>query len=247
MDFSLMSKRIRFLRTQAGRTQKEMADLLDCTPNHYQKIEYGKVNLPSSSLVFLADFYDVSADYLLGRTDRKERIEPRTEGSNAMAKKSIEKTNVMRTLEQKKVPYTPHTYPHDDGAAPDGVSVAQSLGLDPAAVFKTLVVRGASGNYYVFDIPVAHTLDLKKAAKAVGEKSVSMLPSKELLPLTGYVHGGCSPVGMKKHFPTTFHQSCLEQETLYVSAGKIGFQVEVKPADLLDLVSAATADLIVED
>ena len=127
-------------------------------------------------LAFLADFYDVSADYLLGRTDRKELIDPRLEGLNPMAKKKEEKTNVMRTLEQKKIPYTPHSYPHEDGAV-DGVTVAQSMGQDPAAVFKTLVARGASGNYYVFDIPVAATLDLKKAAKAVGEKSVAMLPS----------------------------------------------------------------------
>lgn len=164
-----------------------------------------------------------------------------------MAKKKEEKTNVMRVLEQKKVPYQGHTYPHDGETAPDGVSVASSLGQDPACVFKTLVTRGASGGYYVFDIPVAATLDLKKAAKAVGEKSVAMLPSKELLPLTGYVHGGCSPVGMKKQFPTVFHESCLEQDTIYVSAGKIGFQVEVAPQALLDLVRATTADVIVEE
>ena len=102
-----------------------------------------------------------------------------------MAKQKEEKTNVMRLLDQKKVPYTPHAYPHGDGEAPDGVTVARSLGLDPDRVFKTLVTKGASGGYYVFDIPVAATLDLKKAAKAVGEKSVAMLPSKELLPLTG--------------------------------------------------------------
>ena len=114
-----------------------------------------------------------------------------------MAKKKDEKTNVMRTLELKKIPYTSHTYPHEDGVAVDGVTVAGMLSQDPAAVFKTLVAKGASGGYYVFDIPVAETLDLKKAAKAVGEKSIAMLPSKELLPLTGYVHGGCSPVGMK--------------------------------------------------
>lgn len=164
-----------------------------------------------------------------------------------MAKKKEEKTNVMRVLEQKKVPYQGHTYPHDGDVAPDGVSVAQSMGQDPACVFKTLVTRGASGGYYVFDIPVAATLDLKKAAKAVGEKSVAMLPSKELLPLTGYVHGGCSPVGMKKQFPTVFHQSCLDQDTIYVSAGKIGFQVEVAPQALIDLVRATTADVIVEE
>ena len=164
-----------------------------------------------------------------------------------MAKKKEEKTNVMRVLEQKKVPYQGHTYPHDGETAPDGVSVAQSMGQDPACVFKTLVTRGASGGYYVFDIPVAATLDLKKAAKAVGEKSVAMLPSKELLPLTGYVHGGCSPVGMKKQFPTVFHVSCLDQDTIYVSAGKIGFQVEVAPQAILDLVRATTADVIVEE
>ena len=162
-----------------------------------------------------------------------------------MSKQKEEKTNVMRVLEQKKVPYTAHSYPHDE-TAPDGVTVAQMLGQDPAAVFKTLVAKGASGGYYVFDIPVADTLDLKKAAKAVGEKSVAMLPAKELLPLTGYVHGGCSPVGMKKRFPTVFHQSCLEQETICVSAGKVGFQVEVRPVGLIALVGGTTADLIVE-
>ena len=113
-----------------------------------------------------------------------------------MAKKKEEKTNVMRTLEQKKIPYTAYTYPHEEGVAVDGVTVAGLLGQDPGAVFKTLVTKGAGGGYYVFDIPVAETLDLKKAAKAVGEKSIAMLPAKELLPLTGYVHGGCSPVGM---------------------------------------------------
>ena len=109
-----------------------------------------------------------------------------------MAKHREEKTNVMRTLEQRRIPYTAHTYPAGD-AAPDGVTVAALVGMDPAAVFKTLVCRGASGGYYVFDIPVAATLDLKKAAKAVGEKSAAMIAQKELLPLTGYVHGGCSP------------------------------------------------------
>lgn len=163
-----------------------------------------------------------------------------------MAKQKEEKTNVMRVLDQKKVPYTPHAYPVGD-AAPDGVTVAQLLGQDRLAVFKTLVAKGASGGYYVFDIPVAETLDLKKAAKAVGEKSIAMLPAKELLPLTGYVHGGCSPVGMKKRFPTVFHQSCLEQDTICVSAGKVGFQVEVKPEDLISLVGGTTADVTAED
>ena len=126
------------------------------------------------------------------------------------------------------------------------MTVAQSLGLNPDQVFKTLVTKGASGGYYVFDIPVAATLDLKKAAKVVGEKSVAMLHSRELLPLTGYVHGGCSPVGMKKLFPTVFHKSCLEREAICVSAGKIGFQVEVRPADLIALVRGSTADLTAE-
>ena len=162
-----------------------------------------------------------------------------------MAKKE-EKTNVMRLLEQKKIPYTAHTYEHGD-TAPDGVTVARSLGQDPDKVFKTLVAKGASGAYYVFPIPVAATLDLKKAAKAVGEKSIAMLPAKELLPLTGYVHGGCSPVGMKKLFTTVFHHTCLEHDTICVSAGKVGYQVEAKPEDLIALVRGRTADLIAEE
>ena len=164
-----------------------------------------------------------------------------------MAKQKEEKTNVMRVLEQKKIPYTPHTYPHDGDTAPDGLTVAKSLGQDPMRVYKTLVTKGASGAYYVFDIPGPATLDLKKAAKAVGEKSVAMLPQKELLPLTGYIHGGCSPVGMKKQFPTVFHQDCLNYETICVSAGKVGFQVEVAPAELIKLVRGAAADLTVEE
>ena len=163
-----------------------------------------------------------------------------------MAKHKEEKTNVMRTLEQKKVPYTAHAYPVGD-SAPDGVSVAEMMGQDPAAVFKTLVCRGASGGYYVFDVPVAATLDLKKAAKAVGEKSVAMIAQKELLPLTGYIHGGCSPVGMKKPFPTVFHGSVTALDTVFVSAGKVGFQIECKPADLIALVGAKTADITVEN
>ena len=161
-----------------------------------------------------------------------------------MAMHKEEKTNVMRVLDQKKIPYTAHTYDPESGI--DGVSVARSLGQDPASVFKTLVARGASGGYYVFDIPVAATLDLKKAAHAVGEKSVAMLPQKELLPLTGYVHGGCSPVGMKKQFPTVFHETVELFDTICVSAGKIGAQVEVAPADLIALLGAQTADVTAE-
>ena len=160
-----------------------------------------------------------------------------------MAKNKEEKTNVMRTLEQKKIPYTAFSY--DPNGPLDGVSVAASLGQDPAAVFKTLVTKGAGGAYYVFDIPEAENLDLKKAARAVGEKSIAMLPQKELLPLTGYVHGGCSPVGMKKQFPTVFHETVNGLETVTVSAGKIGHQVQVRPEDLLALLGAKTADVIV--
>ena len=160
-----------------------------------------------------------------------------------MAKHKEEKTNVMRTLEQKKIAYTAHAY--DPDGPIDGVSVAQTLGQPPERVFKTLVTRGASGGYYVFDIPVAESLDLKKAAKSVGEKSVAMLPQKELLGLTGYVHGGCSPVGMKKQFPTVFHETAAQYDTICVSAGKIGAQVECRPGDLIALLRAKTADIIV--
>lgn len=158
--------------------------------------------------------------------------------------KQTEKTNVMRILEQKNISYTAHTY--DPGAGLDGVSVARQLGQDPAQVFKTLVARGGSGGLYVFDIPAAENLDLKKAARAVGEKSVAMLPQKELLPLTGYVHGGCSPVGMRKQYPTVFDETAEILDTIMVSAGKIGVQVEMDPAALIALVDAVTADLTVD-
>lgn len=160
-----------------------------------------------------------------------------------MSKHKEEKTNVMRTLEQKKIAYTPHEYPADGPV--DGASVAAYLNQDPEQVFKTLVTKGAGGGYYVFDIPVAENLDLKKAAKAVGEKSIAMLHSRELLPLTGYVHGGCSPIGMKKQFPTVFHETAEILDTIMVSAGKIGFQVELSPADLIELVGGSTEDVTV--
>ena len=163
-----------------------------------------------------------------------------------MAKSKEEKTNVMRVLEQKKIAYSAHTYPHEEGVAVDGVTVAQSMGFDPASVFKTLVARGAKGQFYVFDVPVAENLDLKKAAKAVGEKSIEMLHQKELLPLTGYVHGGCSPVGMKKLFPTVIDASAENLETMIVSAGRIGYQVELSPRDLASLRLASFADLVSE-
>ena len=131
------------------------------------------------------------------------------------------------------------------GADAVAAQIAALLGVDAAKIFKTLVTRGASKGIYVFVIPVGAELDLKKAAKAVGEKSIEMLHQKELLPLTGYVHGGCSPGGLKKLFPTVFHSSVENLPTVIVSAGKIGYQVEVKPADLMGLVRAETADIIV--
>ena len=144
-----------------------------------------------------------------------------------MAKDKTEKTNVMRLLEQKKLPYTPHDYLAT--GAVSGVEVAAALGEPPERVFKTLVTTGASGGHFVFVIPVAEELDLKKAAKAVGEKSIAMLPQKELLPLTGYIHGGCSPIGMKKPFPTVLHQSAAEYDTICISAGRLSFFVPVMP------------------
>ena len=147
---------------------------------------------------------------------------------------SEEKTNVMRILDQKKVAYTPHWF--DPKGALDGGTAAALLGKDPATVCKTLVTQGASKKYYVFVIPVLEELDLKAAAKAAGEKSIEMIRQAQLLPLTGYVHGGCSPVGMKKQFPTVFDQSVEHLPTITVSAGKIGCQVELAPGELCALV-----------
>jgi len=156
--------------------------------------------------------------------------------------KGPEKTNVMRLLDGKKIPYLSHTYEPD--ATLTGGEIAVLLGEDPGRVYKTLVSRGKSGQYYVFVIPVRQELDLKKAAKASGEKAVSMIHQKELLPLTGYVHGGCSPVGMKKPFPTFLHETARGAEKICVSAGKVGFQIEVRPADLQSLVPFRYADLV---
>lgn len=155
------------------------------------------------------------------------------------------KTNVMRVLEQKKIPYTPHSYPHGEEAV-DGLTVAALTGLDPARVFKTLVARGASRRPLVFVIPVTGELDLKKAAKAAGEKSVEMLRVSELTALTGYVRGGCSPVGMKKLFPTFFDASAEGLESIAVSAGRIGAQVELAPEALRKLTNGRYAELLSE-
>ena len=153
------------------------------------------------------------------------------------------KTNLMRTLDKKKIEYIPHQYPVTDGTPIDGVSVASYINKDASCVYKTLVCQGASKKYYVFVIPVADQLDLKKCAKAAGEKSVEMIKQKDLLPLTGYVHGGCSPIGMKKPFKTFFQQDVESLETVTLSAGKIGYQIEIKPKTLLNFIGAETAEL----
>ena len=153
-----------------------------------------------------------------------------------------EKTNVMRVLDGKKIAYNKHEYEPD--ATMTGEEIAGILGEDPDKVFKTLVTQGKSGAYYVFVVPVKEELDLKKAAKAAGEKAVSMIKQKELLPLTGYVHGGCSPIGMKKLFPTFIHETATEYERIFVSAGKVGFQIELSPEDLIKVVNCKTADII---
>lgn len=156
------------------------------------------------------------------------------------------KTNAMRMLDRAKIAYTSREYPHEEGIAVDGVTVAKSIGEDPACVYKTLVTQGASKNYFVFVIPVAAELDLKAAARSVGEKSVAMIHVADINKVTGYIRGGCSPVGMKKQYPTVFHSSVSDFDTVYVSGGKIGVQVELAPKDLLALLRADTADLIVE-
>lgn len=160
-----------------------------------------------------------------------------------MGKSSEIKTNVMRILEQEKIAYISHEYPH--GKEPvDGVTVASMLQQDAAVVFKTLVARGKSGMLHVFVIPVAEELDLKKAARAADEKYVALIAVKELLGATGYVRGGCSPVGMKRAYQTIFHETAAHIKTIIVSAGKIGYQIETAPEDLLRLVQATTADLV---
>ena len=146
--------------------------------------------------------------------------------------KKEEKTNVMRILDGKKIPYESHLYVQD--ATLSGEEIAGLLGEDADRVFKTLVTVGRSGEHYVFVIPVKAELDLKRAAKASGEKAVSMIKQKELLPLTGYVHGGCSPIGMKKPFRMFIDESAAKFDRIYVSAGKVGFQIELAPADLIE-------------
>ena len=163
-----------------------------------------------------------------------------------MAKTKEIKTNAMRQLETAGVPYETHTYDTEDGQI-DGVSVAQKCGQDPDAVFKTLVTVADDRNHYVFCVPVKAKLDLKKAARAAGVKSVEMIHQKELFGLTGYIHGGCSPVGMKKLFRTFIDETAVLFDTICVSGGKVGMQVEVNPQALAELVKAEFTDLTRED
>ena len=149
------------------------------------------------------------------------------------------KTNAMRIIEKEGVEYKVHEY---DGGALSGVEVAAALNEDVDRVYKTLVTTSGPGKFYVFVIPVAAELDLKKAAKAAGEKTVEMLPQKQLLPTTGYIHGGCSPVGMKKLLPT-FFDSSAEGKIIFVSGGKVGMQVELACSDLLRITNGKIADI----
>ncbi len=162
-----------------------------------------------------------------------------------MAKKE-NKTNAMRMLDNAGISYQIHTYDAEDGMI-DGVSVARKCNEDPEQVFKTLVTEGDDRSHYVFVIPVGEKLDLKACARSVGVRSVAMIPQKELLPLTGYVHGGCSPVGMKKQFKTVFDETVVLFDTILVSGGRIGMQVEVSPADLLQVTGGITAALTRSD
>ena len=154
----------------------------------------------------------------------------------------MEKTNVMRILDQKKINYNSYYYGNTDAVS--GIEVAKILKQDDNQVFKTLVTVSVSKKYYVLMVPVACELNLKKAAKSVGEKSISMIPLKDLLPLTGYVHGGCSPIGMKKKFPVIIHQSAKNFSSIIFSAGKIGYQVDVSVSDLASLLSCQFSDIV---
>ncbi|MBO7422588.1 MAG: Cys-tRNA(Pro) deacylase [Oscillospiraceae bacterium] len=156
--------------------------------------------------------------------------------------KNNDKTNVMRLLDGKKISYTAHTYEQDPTKT--GEEIAALLGEEADQVFKTLVTQGKSGQYYVFVIPVKEELDLKKAAKASGEKAISMIKQKDLLPLMGYVHGGCSPIGMKKQFPTFLHETAILFDAVFVSAGKVGYQIELSPDNLISMAGCVLQDLV---
>lgn len=153
-----------------------------------------------------------------------------------------DKTNVMRILDSKKIEYKAHYYTDSDAIA--GVDVVAALNESPDQAFKTLVTRGTSKNYHVFVVPVSKELDLKKAAKSVNEKSIEMIKQKELLPLTGYIHGGCSPIGMKKQFNTVIDISAKNFETIFVSAGKIGYQIEMNIEDFSKVIRVNFEDIV---
>ena len=157
-------------------------------------------------------------------------------------KKVEEKTNVMRILEQKKINF--NVYDYSSSEAISGLDVASYLNQDPNKVFKTLVTTGKSNNHYVFLVPVSSELDLKKAANSVGEKNIEMLKSKDLLDLTGYIHGGCSPIGMKKKFPTFIEESAQLFDHIFISAGKVGLQLKISPFDLKDFLECDFVSVI---
>lgn len=159
----------------------------------------------------------------------------------------MEKTNAMRILDQKKIKYNVFEYPHEEGVCVEGNEVARLLNQDPKQVFKTLVTVSNTKKYYVCVIPVLNELDLKKAAKACGEKSLSMIAVKELLPLTGYVRGGCSPIGMKKAFQTVIDNSALNYDNIIFSGGKIGIQIMMNPNDLSKIIRFSFNDIKKED
>lgn len=163
-----------------------------------------------------------------------------------MAKKNV-KTNAIRIIEQQNIPYEVFEYTTENGEATDGVTAANKIGQPVERVYKTLIATNGKGLYFVFVIPVAEELNLKAAAKAVGEKKIEMLPVKELVGLTGYVRGGCSPVGMKKLFPTYIEQTAATLNYFIVSAGKIGMQLKLAPADLVKATKAKFAPLIISE
>ena len=154
------------------------------------------------------------------------------------------KTNVMRLLDAAKIPYRAAEYEVDENDL-NGMHAAEGIGMPPEQIFKTLVAKGERGGYAVFCIPVCCELDLKKAAKAAGDKKVELIHVKELLPLTGYIRGGCSPIGMKKSFPTYIHSTCRLYDSIYVSAGVRGLQIRIAPDDLIRTTDASVVDLTV--
>lgn len=160
-----------------------------------------------------------------------------------VGKKKIEKTNALRILDQGRYAFDVLTYDVEDGAI-DGISVAHKIGCAPSCVFKTLVTQGVDKAYYVFVIPVSDTLDLKKSATVLGVKKLEMIPVNDILKVTGYIRGGCSPIGMRKSYKTIFHKSCLECDRMVVSAGRIGLQLKIAPKTLIEIVGGLVEGVI---